>query len=853
MPQPTSQGAGARVRPVRADETGSDGSRFLKDRRARRAALAALCAGLCALLAPAHARAQALAPVLVSEAGSTRAIALESALHTKEPFAPTTAFPWSSDRRTRIILFAMNLRLGSADASAVSVDAEDGSRRRYQLRVERVEPVGGHEWLSAVVVRLGEDVGEVGDLLVRLTYRGSASNRVRIGVGRVGGGLPDDPGAVPTPAPLYVVLGRVTDVWTGAGIHGAGVSFNGPLTGATSTDEDGRYMIALSTPGDYTLAPVVSGRESHPETRAVALNGPAATYAARNFSVSNIFLRGRVTDAAGRGLFGIKVGFSGPRADSTFTEADGTYAFALDAPGDITLSPSSEQGFYSFAPSSRRVTGLSGSKTADFTAALNASVSPSHVLEFDGSPKTVDYSIPRPNDFNLFWPEGVPLGHFFWEFWAMPGAGAEATYLLSDGYGGGHALLFGFAGLNTSAPGRFLLFGNIWDGGRVNSFASDEGPAPNEWGHFAVGWDGRWIVTYFNGVPVGRTPFAGQRFTPGGAQGGGRLLIGGSDHSNFVGRIAQVRGFEGRNPREEGTTPFSSFAPETVFPVDGQLLSYFFRPSNSIADLSLGYQGRPHTGLRRGTGRGVLFDCAECPPPQFVVDPTAPDFSRPDAPGQPAGPVDQAPPAPSGALLFDSFSRRNSTYALGGTGGLGATEGGALGPHVWEVSFADAGRHPFGILNGRAVLLADSKALAWVRTGQAGGNYEARVERHAGRSGSGHSTGLAFRVADGRSFFYAYTTEAPDNSGAQALTVGYFDRGNRTDLVTGLRLPADWTALTVVTTEAGTLRVLADAAPVFSTTNVFLSGADGVGIYNEGPGLALSNRWDNFAVFAVQP
>lgn len=857
IPPPPSGRACSRRRPAREASPAGTRSAPLFHLAARAAfglCLCALASG--AFAARARAQAPLPPPVLVSESGSTRAVALDSVLHTSQPFSPTTSLPWSDDGRTRVILFAMNLGLGGENPAAVSVDAEDGARRRYVLRVEQVSPVAGHEWLSAVVVRLGEDLGEVGDVLVRLTHRGGVSNRVRVGIGHVGGGPPDDPGAGPTPAPAYVVLGRLRDAWTGVGVAGATLSVTGgDHTETFAVDSEGRYALGLLSPGTYTLAASAGGREFHPAARAVTLDGPARTVGGLDFISSNIFLRGRVTDGAGRGVFGVKVALTGARADSSFTDADGSYAFALQAPGDFTVTPSLEQDFYTFAPASRRLSGLPGAKVGDFTASLNASASPSHVLEFDGTPKTVDYSVPRGNDFNVFWPEGVPLGRFFWEFWAMPGLGAEATYMLSDGYGGGHALLFGFAGFNTNSPGRFRLFGNIWDGGRVNSFTSDEGPGPNEWGHFAVGWDGRWIVTYFNGVPVGRTAFRGPRFTPGGLQGGGRLLIGGSDHSNFVGRIAQVRGFEGRNPRAEGAaSPFSSFAPQTVFDVDGQLLSYYFRPSDAIADLSRGFNGRPHTGLRRGTGRGVLFDCPECPPPQFVVDPTAPDFSRPSAPGQTSGPVDSRPAAPSDALVFDSFSRRNSTHALGATGGLGTTEAGALGQLIWETGFAPGSRQPFGVLNGRAVLLSDARALAWVRGGGArGGNFGLRVERRPGGAGTGHSTGLAFRVADGNNFFFAYTTEAPDSAGAQLLNVGYFDRGRRTDLTAGLRMPAGWTVLTVVTTGAGTVRVFADSALVYETVDVFLSGADGLGIYNDGPGMALSNRWDNFTVFEVTP
>jgi hypothetical protein len=56
--------------------------------------------------------------------------------------------------------------------------------------------------VQQVVVRLPDEMGDVGDLLVRLNLHGVASNRARISVGHAGGGIPDDPGSVPAPAPV---------------------------------------------------------------------------------------------------------------------------------------------------------------------------------------------------------------------------------------------------------------------------------------------------------------------------------------------------------------------------------------------------------------------------------------------------------------------------------------------------------------------------------------------------------------------------------------------------------------------------------------------------------------------------
>jgi len=874
--------------------------------------------------------AQSGPPVLLSETDSTRAIALESVVSMREPFALTSHLPWSTDRRTRVMLFVLNLPdSAGSDLASFTADAEDQSRRRYDFRVEHVRPVLGYPWMSGVVLRLSDDVGDVGDVLVRLTYQGSSSNRVRIGIGHVGGGPPDDVGAHPTPAPPYVISGRITSGGTGLG--GVALNLSGPQAVLTTTATDGAYSLTVMVPGNYMLMPAkaqyafdppvlglnslsnhragvdfaatrlhtISGQVRDGAGRGIGgvtltltdgtgaalrtiLTGDDGAFsftdlpAGRSYKVTpaktdfvfnptnlnfdqlaadqqvgfsgtpSLTIRGRVADSANQGIFGIDVTLDGPQTGAVKTDRNGAYSFVVSALGeDYIVTPSLPQDYYSFSPPGRILRNFNSHQIADFLATLTPSVTPSHVLEFDGSPKSVDYGV--------YFPEQVDLGHFFWEFWAMPAENAGATYLLSDGYGGAHALLFGFSSLGHSEPGRYLLSGNIFDGTESTSFISDEGPAPREWGHFAVGWDGTNIVTYYNGVPVGRKSFAGPRRTPGFNGGGGRLLIGGSDHSNFHGRIAQVRGYEGSNPRAAGnSSPSDPFSPQTIFNVDGSLLSYYFRPSQTVADLSFGHNEQSNPGRLRGTSNGILYECPGCPLPQFVIDPTAPNLSRPDNPGQPLAPV--APPAlvPKGALAFDSFSRRNSTFALNGTGGLGAVEGGAEGVQQWLTNrdaTAATTAQPFGILNGLVVPLAGKASVAWVPTRSVTGNLDVRVNRQPRKSGSGVNTGISFRVVDANNFFFAYTNDDSEPSGTQKLNVGYQQFGSRTELEVGVRMPLNWTTLRVVTTSGGSIDIYADRRLVYSTTMSLMSTATGAGLYNNSGGMGLTNRWDNFTVY----
>jgi hypothetical protein len=607
--------------------------------------------------------AQVNPPILISAPNSTRALTLEALVFTPEPFSTTgSSLLYGPDKRTRIMLFVRNLSLQAGDdLSFITADAEDSAHRHYPLTVESLDKVPGQGWMKQLVLKLNDDLANVGDVLVSITYRGVASNRVRVGMGHTGGGPLDD----------------------------------APLT----------------------------------------------------------------------------------------------------------------------------------------------------VLEYDGTTQNVD--------FGPFWAENVDLPKFFWEFWAMPGENAFGRYLLSDGYGGAHALLFGFT--SRVDLNRYALYGNIYDGANSIDFSSDDGPTAGEWGHFAVGWDGHYLITYYNGVPVGRTPFAGPRRTPGPAGGGGHLFIGGSDHNNFIGRIAQVRGYEGLDPLEDtggNRKTTSAFVPDIFFGLNGftgkkaSFLINFFHAERTTLDTA---------GNRVGTLRGGIDIFFPSPPPplsKFVVDPTVP--SAPTF-GGPAQRVERPADVPAGAKIFDSFSRRTSTLAFNGTGGLGLTEAGSDGPQVWQYGALNEklyGPSIFGILNGRAVTLSGGPGIAWVPIKSSTGNLEVRVDRHPGRAGSGVQSGICFRVKDGSNFFFAYTGESQtDPFTSRTLTIGVYINGGRIDLARGLTLPDNWTTLRVITLNDGTLGVYADDTPMWGAADItFLKDEKGVGLYNDTNGLALTNRWDNFTV-----
>src|SRR5712692_10236099 len=169
--------------------------------------------GLLALVCAAAQAAQA-SPLIFSNSTSTRAIALESITLRAEPFPLTSSIQFTpNDTRTRIALFCMNLDLLAGEGpNALTADAEDAAHNHYPLNVEyvgQVPPIldsSGNittdfRGIYMVILRLNDSMtSSLGDVLVRLNLHGVSSNRVRVGIGVVGGGPADDPGAVPTPA-----------------------------------------------------------------------------------------------------------------------------------------------------------------------------------------------------------------------------------------------------------------------------------------------------------------------------------------------------------------------------------------------------------------------------------------------------------------------------------------------------------------------------------------------------------------------------------------------------------------------------------------------------------------------------
>jgi glucose/arabinose dehydrogenase len=120
-------------------------------------------------------------PILQTEENTDHAIAFDSVTMLRDPFPLTNSLNFSSDKRTRIILFAVNLGLlPNEDSSAVTASATDALSNAYPLTVEFVGAVPGLTSFTEVVLLLPGNLPAGQDVLVSLTWHARTSNRARI-------------------------------------------------------------------------------------------------------------------------------------------------------------------------------------------------------------------------------------------------------------------------------------------------------------------------------------------------------------------------------------------------------------------------------------------------------------------------------------------------------------------------------------------------------------------------------------------------------------------------------------------------------------------------------------------------
>jgi hypothetical protein len=115
-------------------------------------------------------------PKLLTEEGTGRAIALDSVTWVKEPFPVVTKHNFSLDARTRVVLLATHVNLTPPEI--ITAQAEDSQNRVFPLTVEYAEKVPRFDWLTQVIVKLPDELMNVGEVRISITVRGTSSNKV---------------------------------------------------------------------------------------------------------------------------------------------------------------------------------------------------------------------------------------------------------------------------------------------------------------------------------------------------------------------------------------------------------------------------------------------------------------------------------------------------------------------------------------------------------------------------------------------------------------------------------------------------------------------------------------------------
>lgn len=418
----------------------------------------------------------------------------------------------------------------------------------------------------------------------------------------------------------------------------------------------------------------------------------------------------------------------------------------------------------------------------------------------------------------FWWPVDSTLGtKFVWDAWLMP---TVQGYFISDGYGGDHALLWGFGAVPGTTTGNIYVNDPT---GTTKSFTGTYVVNTNEWVHLRLAWDGSYLYHFVNGICDSSRQFTGTRVALPSGFGGGHLFVGGSDHLNFGGSIAAMWAWD-RGQSLPGTN-FATGEANAFIPArfgmrewtDGQPADFFavYNGGPVVRDLApigclsdSGTVARRHDGVIWNYGGSVLNNVYNPVGvlPAFISDPACP-FGRPLGSTLPAENIPAPGSVPGGAKVFDSFGRRNQTFAFQDNPTLGSTEGGSLGPLAWSQGMtqytpARSGKL-WGILGGAAVFLDIGPAAAWVESGT--GDVDIRVRRTPGDGNLNNTGGLpgvagiAFRLVDKDNWWFFHVR---NYNGTLYMRTGHWVAASSTytnDNVNIGAANASWTHIRVVT------------------------------------------------------
>lgn len=497
---------------------------------------------------------------------------------------------------------------------------------------------------------------------------------------------------------------------------------------------------------------------------------------------------------------------------------------------------------------------------------------------------------------NDFWKtSGASLGNAMsWERWMRGDPFASGEYDIADGYGGGHAIL-------ASAVNGNIIFNQGQSNEAIISFDADDFPPIGVFCCLRVSilddpYSLPVIILWQNGIPVGRAFIPADspplvRTVAG--SGSGTLFVGGSDHSNFKGWLAFVRAWDTVSACD--FLPSQAYVPARFFtgvgpngePVDF-MVSYIADRLGIYPDVSSGYDsngqfprrfthpGRPYRGLDYGQFFWTNPTApVELPTIDYITNtPFDKNFNENDATliaSLTRGYTPKSPPA--GALLFDSFSRADQTFAHTDTpdfgsfeycsfGGVPRWKSGYPSGNVQTVPTPNAPTPPgvsdggiqkaaVGIYNRSAIPLDTWDTLAWGNANTANMTVEVTRRSHVNTNGDGQC-GLAFRVQDEFhfwTFFFQFIRNGQGSTVDKNLYLYRWDAAGAGTFVASAGLPGgneDFQKLRVVTS-GNSIECFVDSTSVISISDAAYNTQLGAGLYMRS---ALARYYD-LTVFAT--
>ena len=122
-------------------------------------------------------------PVLFTDEGANRALALDSVTFRRDPFSVRNNLNFSTDHTTRLMLLSANLDLEPGDGpSIVTAQADDGKGHTYPLPVEWIGRLPSFDWITVVIAKLPDELLGADQALISVTAHNQSSNQVSVSI-----------------------------------------------------------------------------------------------------------------------------------------------------------------------------------------------------------------------------------------------------------------------------------------------------------------------------------------------------------------------------------------------------------------------------------------------------------------------------------------------------------------------------------------------------------------------------------------------------------------------------------------------------------------------------------------------